>query len=235
MIENAYHGSVGGMATNTYGRVDQLEDRYLGMVEAPSSNLGTSTTFDEIINRQILELQQITMGNWCLEDEMSPQEEMEFSFGRRKFFEARTDDRLIELFDSIYSQLLKVLEHDRDVLHFFDTIQTDYVRIIVEALDREITDIFEKCCFISDILLTHVKDEYHPNSNYEQFVYIIENSLNYFKRIWSDNQDTISGDWFYAIAQKCAQVRGHTRIISSTIWTFERKKLTLIDSGRGQI
>ena len=25
------------------GRVDQLEDRYLGMVEAPSSNLGTST------------------------------------------------------------------------------------------------------------------------------------------------------------------------------------------------
>ena len=43
MIENAYHGSVGGMATNTYGRVDQLEDRYLGMVEAPSSNLGTST------------------------------------------------------------------------------------------------------------------------------------------------------------------------------------------------
>ena len=47
MIENAYHGSVGGMATNTYGRVDQLEDRYLGMVEAPSSNLGTSTTFDD--------------------------------------------------------------------------------------------------------------------------------------------------------------------------------------------
>ena len=44
MIENAYHGSVGGLATNTYGRVDQLEDRYLGMVEAPSSNLGTSTT-----------------------------------------------------------------------------------------------------------------------------------------------------------------------------------------------
>ena len=28
---------------NTNGRVDQLEDRYLGMVEAPSSNLGTST------------------------------------------------------------------------------------------------------------------------------------------------------------------------------------------------
>ena len=46
MIENAYHGSVGGMARNTYGRVDQLEDRYLGMVEAPSSNLGTSTLND---------------------------------------------------------------------------------------------------------------------------------------------------------------------------------------------
>ena len=28
------------------GRVDQLEDRYLGMVEAPSSNLGTSTPID---------------------------------------------------------------------------------------------------------------------------------------------------------------------------------------------
>ena len=31
-------------APPTIGRVDQLEDRYLGMVEAPSSNLGTSTT-----------------------------------------------------------------------------------------------------------------------------------------------------------------------------------------------
>ena len=212
-----------------------MKQRMRSALRLPSSNLGTSTTFDEIINRQILELQQITMADWSLLDEMSLEEEMEISFGSRKFFEARTDDRLIELFDSIYSQLLKVLEHDGDVLHFFDTIQTDYVRIIVEALDREITDIFEKCCFISDILLTHIKDEYNPNSNYEQFVYIIENSLNYFKRIWSDNQDTISGDWFYAIAQKCAQVRGHTRIILSTIWTFERKKLSLIDSGRGRI
>ena len=50
IIENAYHGSVGGMATNTYGRVDQLEDRYLGMVEAPSSNLGTSTSTSFIID-----------------------------------------------------------------------------------------------------------------------------------------------------------------------------------------
>lgn len=175
------------------------------------------------------------MDDWRLEDNMSSQEEMEFSFAHRRFIEERTDEQLIQLFDSIYSQLLKVLEHDRDVLHFFDTIQTDYVTIIAEALDRKITDIFEKCCFISDILLTHIKDEYHPNSNYEQFVYIIENSLNYFKRIWPDNQDTISGHWFYAIAQKCAQVRGHTRIILSTIWTFERKKLNLIDSGRGQI
>ena len=52
MIENAYHGSISGMATNTYGRVDQLEDRYLGMVEAPSSNLGTSTIDDFIITHQ---------------------------------------------------------------------------------------------------------------------------------------------------------------------------------------
>ena len=34
---------VGGMRKHPFGRVDQLEDRYLGMVEAPSSNLGTST------------------------------------------------------------------------------------------------------------------------------------------------------------------------------------------------
>ena len=31
------------MRKHPNGRVDQLEDRYLGMVEAPSSNLGTST------------------------------------------------------------------------------------------------------------------------------------------------------------------------------------------------
>ena len=37
-------GSVGGLRKHPYGRVDQLEDRYLGMVEAPSSNLGTSTS-----------------------------------------------------------------------------------------------------------------------------------------------------------------------------------------------
>ena len=35
---------VGGLRKHPFGRVDQLEDRYLGMVEAPSSNLGTSTT-----------------------------------------------------------------------------------------------------------------------------------------------------------------------------------------------
>lgn len=34
---------VGGTRKHPFGRVDQLEDRYLGMVEAPSSNLGTST------------------------------------------------------------------------------------------------------------------------------------------------------------------------------------------------
>ena len=37
---------VGGMRKHPLGRVDQLEDRYLGMVEAPSSNLGTSTRDD---------------------------------------------------------------------------------------------------------------------------------------------------------------------------------------------
>ncbi len=37
-------GSVGGLRKHPHGRVDQLEDRYLGMVEAPSSNLGTSTS-----------------------------------------------------------------------------------------------------------------------------------------------------------------------------------------------
>ena len=36
-------GQVAGMRKHPFGRVDQLEDRYLGMVEAPSSNLGTST------------------------------------------------------------------------------------------------------------------------------------------------------------------------------------------------
>ena len=36
-------GQVAGLRKHPYGRVDQLEDRYLGMVEAPSSNLGTST------------------------------------------------------------------------------------------------------------------------------------------------------------------------------------------------
>ena len=35
---------VDGLRKHPNGRVDQLEDRYLGMVEAPSSNLGTSTT-----------------------------------------------------------------------------------------------------------------------------------------------------------------------------------------------
>ena len=43
IIENAYHGSGFGVTCKHNGRVDQLEDRYLGMVEAPSSNLGTST------------------------------------------------------------------------------------------------------------------------------------------------------------------------------------------------
>ena len=37
-------GQVAGLRKHPHGRVDQLEDRYLGMVEAPSSNLGTSTS-----------------------------------------------------------------------------------------------------------------------------------------------------------------------------------------------
>ena len=37
---------VDGLRKHPHGRVDQLEDRYLGMVEAPSSNLGTSTRND---------------------------------------------------------------------------------------------------------------------------------------------------------------------------------------------
>ena len=37
---------VDGLRKHPNGRVDQLEDRYLGMVEAPSSNLGTSTLND---------------------------------------------------------------------------------------------------------------------------------------------------------------------------------------------
>ena len=37
---------VDGLRKHPFGRVDQLEDRYLGMVEAPSSNLGTSTLND---------------------------------------------------------------------------------------------------------------------------------------------------------------------------------------------
>ena len=39
---------VGGLRKHPFGRVDQLEDRYLGMVEAPSSNLGTSTSLSLI-------------------------------------------------------------------------------------------------------------------------------------------------------------------------------------------
>jgi hypothetical protein len=34
---------VDGLRKHPFGRVDQLEDRYLGMVEATSSNLVTST------------------------------------------------------------------------------------------------------------------------------------------------------------------------------------------------
>ena len=43
---------VGGLRKHPHGRVDQLEDRYLGMVEAPSSNLGTSTSLLLIENEE---------------------------------------------------------------------------------------------------------------------------------------------------------------------------------------
>ena len=41
---------VDGLRKHPNGRVDQLEDRYLGMVEAPSSNLGTSTSTSFIVD-----------------------------------------------------------------------------------------------------------------------------------------------------------------------------------------
>jgi hypothetical protein len=48
---------VDGLLEATYGRVDQLEDRYLGMVEAASSNLVSSTIWFIII------LQMVAVGN----------------------------------------------------------------------------------------------------------------------------------------------------------------------------
>ncbi len=44
-------GPVAGLRKHPNGRVDQLEDRYLGMVEAPSSNLGTSTIITQLRNQ----------------------------------------------------------------------------------------------------------------------------------------------------------------------------------------
>ena len=44
---------VDGLRKHPNGRVDQLEDRYLGMVEAPSSNLGTSTIRTDFINSMV--------------------------------------------------------------------------------------------------------------------------------------------------------------------------------------
>ena len=46
-------GQVAGMRKHPFGRVDQLEDRYLGMVEAPSSNLGTSTIREYFISSMV--------------------------------------------------------------------------------------------------------------------------------------------------------------------------------------
>ena len=52
-------GSVGGLLTsNNIGRVDQLEDRYLGMVEAPSSNLGVSTPLTAVHSKGVATLPQ---------------------------------------------------------------------------------------------------------------------------------------------------------------------------------
>ena len=44
---------VDGLRKHPFGRVDQLEDRYLGMVEAPSSNLGTSTIRTDFIKSMV--------------------------------------------------------------------------------------------------------------------------------------------------------------------------------------
>ena len=44
---------VGGLRKHPFGRVDQLEDRYLGMVEAPSSNLGTSTSLLHNVGNEV--------------------------------------------------------------------------------------------------------------------------------------------------------------------------------------
>ncbi len=41
------------MRKHPHGRVDQLEDRYLGMVEAPSSNLGTSTSLQSVDTNEV--------------------------------------------------------------------------------------------------------------------------------------------------------------------------------------
>ena len=61
-------GQVAGMRKHPYGRVDQLEDRYLGMVEAPSSNLGTSTSTsfitDFFVNFMTLRSEQFVHPLW---------------------------------------------------------------------------------------------------------------------------------------------------------------------------
>ena len=55
------------MRKHPYGRVDQLEDRYLGMVEAPSSNLGTST-FETVVLGSIcggVKNNKVVLSNGC--------------------------------------------------------------------------------------------------------------------------------------------------------------------------
>ena len=153
---------------------------------------------------------------------------------REKELLEKTNNELIGLYDSIYSDLFEVLEDKRNVLHFFKTIEENYVALIRVMLARKISDIFDKCCFISDILLTEFGEGHH-DSIYVEYIEIIENNLHYLKRIWSENKDTISGDWFYAIAQKCVKIRGETRLVLSSVLTFERKELVLFDSAWGQI
>ena len=61
-------GPVGGLRKHPHGRVDQLEDRYLGMVEAPSSNLGTSTPrTSDILANPIVNLLVDTTSNHQLD------------------------------------------------------------------------------------------------------------------------------------------------------------------------
>ena len=56
IIENAYHGNATGTECKPNGRVDQLEDRYLGMVEASRVQISARPPFYRIIMNEILSM-----------------------------------------------------------------------------------------------------------------------------------------------------------------------------------